>query len=255
MNDPTRQDDFEVYPYAQPEPPPAEEQVPRSALEQPPTVRRAGPETFGRPAGVDRRGLIFGVVGVGLAGLVGASIFRAGSTGPVYPESEWSEGPVPVDEAPIDETVFVVLQTIEGDLGLDVPTSWEVLREGELVHLQNLGEGSELVARVPEPPVRTGEAQLRLEAEYTRARFQSEFVPDGDAVVERAGDDPYEQLSLTSTGTADAAAAREQVTYLVDTDRERGLVVAVQVSDAAVPGTAEAAQRMVDQLVEGFRSL
>ena len=253
MNDPTRQDDFEVYPYARPDLQPAEDQVPATGLEQPPTVRPAGPATFGRPAGIGRRGLVFGMIGVGLAGVVGASIFNAGSAASPYPESEWSEEPVPVDEPPVQDPVFVVLQTMEGDLGLEVPSSWEVLREGDLVHLRD--DGGELVARVPDPPVRAGEAQLRLEAEYTRARFRSEFVPDGGSVAEQAGDDPYEQFSLTSTGTGDGAPAREQVTYLVDTDRERGLVVAVQLSDDADPLTGDEAQRLVDQLVAGFRSL
>lgn len=255
MSDPDRQESFEVYPYAEPEPqplPPTAAPLPASGL---PGTRGYGPVVSSPPRGVGRRGVILGVIGTGLAGMLGVSALSSQAESEQFPpDGEWTEGPVPGEEGPVDDLVPVLLQTVEGDIGVGVPVSWEVLREGDLLHLRH-GAGAELLARLPDPPARSGEPQLRLEAEYTRARFESEFVPDGDPAVERVNEPPYELNILRSKGEISGMPGSEEVSYLVDPDRERGLVVAVLMPDEAEPEAAADAQAIVDEVLEGFRVL
>lgn len=255
MSDPDRQESFEVYPYAEPEPqplPPTAAPLPASSL---PITMGSGPVVFSPSRGVGRRGIILGAIGAGVAGMFGLAAWQAPAELEQFPpDGEWTEGPVPGEEEPVDDLVPVLLQTVEGDIGVGVPGSWEVLREGDLLHLRH-GAGAELLARLPDPPSRSGEPQLRLEAEYTRARFESEFVPDGEPAAELVDEPPYELNILRSKGEISGLPGSEEVSYLVDPDRERGLVVAVLMPDEAEPEAAVDARAIVDQVLEGFRVL
>ncbi len=254
MNDPGRQEDFEVYPYAEaelpdpvPGPPPPSPVVSRSPG---PVVGGGGP-VVSSPAGVGRRGLILGVIAAGTLGVVGLGVVSRSSGGPDFDGGTWAEESAPAEEAEV--AAQASLQTTDGDLVVDVPDGWEVLSEYEVLHLHH-PDGAELVARIPDRPVRSSEAQLRVEAEYTRARFTEEFVPAGDTDVSRQDDSPLESFTMLTTGELAGEAATELVDYQVDTDRDRAIVVSALWSQGSAD-VLEQVGAMAQQLLDGFQLL
>ncbi len=256
MNDPTRQEDFEVYPYAEEEPsdpvltpPPAAPVVSRASG---PVVSAPGPGVSG-PGGVGRRGVLLGAIGAGVLGLFGLAVVRRNAGG----EPEFGGGGAWAEEtAPEEETVgdvVAALQTADGDLFVDVPGDWEVLSEFELLHLRHAG-GAQLVARIPDRPARSSESQLRIEADYTRTRFDADFTPDPDAEVSRDDNPPFERFTLRSSGTWAGEDATELVDYQVDTDRERAIVVSALWSQGSAD-LMEQSVAIAQQLLDGFQLL
>lgn len=234
-----------------PEPadPPARTDQPVAYAPPPPPVAPLPP-----PRGVSRRRLLAGIAGA--AGLIGVAAVGAGIYGSLRGPSSAELSAAEATQAPEDfvedededEDTTALLDTPYGELVVDVPAGWDIVSEGDLLVLAESSSSYRVVARVPER-LGTSDNDLRREADYLR----DEFSPTGESVVSDESTNSFDILKLQTNGVAAKKKSVEQVTFIVEQERTRGMVVSLVLPVDGVPEILRAARGMVTDLLRGFQ--